>query len=443
MKSIKTLLPTKTVTFLVNICRKYDLKKYSSLKKDGLLNLILTSINNPQVSEKIRSLIKNNGTTALILKNLVDNKNEISYAKLRKEVLKDRSGSAFLGYYKVLRENFIIFEDDSTDDDIVFLPREFTRFTKEVIEKHIKDEEPEEIIITEEEEKASKEISTIDQLLYSKKYMKVESLQEILKNVNLPFSGNKTQIIERILYETKINIEGIIDSLFGKNELREICIGFDLPRSGNKYILIERILGKFPLAKPKRTVKAKAKPLQKATIKVKKEPKAMASSKAQATVVKEVKEESRKEKKPLIDQFKSILNQVELTPSNFKPADKYANKQRNLENSITTALKMAKNLQKELFRGIEIIGETSSNQPTIIVEREDEKLGVSICFFDSTGRMKAIKTKVFDYRFNYGKNLIFYIYDPTGNKFKNEDHVKLKQDVAVIYKRSKDFEKNL
>jgi len=443
MKSLKSLLPTKTVTFLIYICRKYDLKKYSSLKKDGLLNLILTSINNPQVSEKIRSLIKNNGTTALILKNLVDNNNEISYSKLRKEVLKDRSGSAFLGYYKVLTENCIIFEDDSTDDDFVFLPREFTRFTKEVIEKHIKDEEPEEIIITEKEEKALKEISTIDQLLYSKKYMKVESLQEILKNVNLPFSGNKTQIIERILYETKINIEGIIDSLFGKNELREICIGFDLPRSGNKYILIERILGKFPLAKPKRAVKAKAKPLQKATIKVKKEPKAMASSKAQATVAKEVKEESRKEKKPLIAQFKSILNEIPLTPSNFKSTDKYGNKQRNLENSITTGLKVTKNLQKELFGGIEIIDGRSSNQPTIIVERGEEKLGVSIWFFDSTGRMSTIKTKVFDYKYDYGKNLIFYIYDPTGNIFKNENHMKLKQEVAVVYKRSKDFEKNL
>ena len=277
MKSLKKLLPSKTVLILVNICRKYALKNYSSLKKDGLINLILTNINNPQVSETVKSLIKNNGTTALILKNLVDNNNEVSYSVLRKEVLKNRTGSTFLGYYKVLTENFFVFEDDSTEDDTVFLPQEFTRFAKSVIEKHIKDEEAVEIVITEVEEKASRQITTIDQLLYSKKYTKVESLQEILKNINLPFSGNKTQIIERLLDETKIGVEELINSLFGKNELREICIDFGLPRSGNKDVLIERILRKFPLTKSKIEVKLKLKPKKEVVEELIEETKAMSS----------------------------------------------------------------------------------------------------------------------------------------------------------------------
>ena len=114
MKSISELLPSKTVNVLVNICRKYNLRGYSNLKKDELINLIVQTINTPHVNETVKSLIKTNGTTVLILKYLMDNRNEVIYQNLREEVLKNRTGPTFRGYYKILIVGPVLFFNTSS-----------------------------------------------------------------------------------------------------------------------------------------------------------------------------------------------------------------------------------------------------------------------------------------------------------------------------------------
>lgn len=134
MKSIKDLLPEKTVDTLIQICRTYNLKNYAALRKDELINLISQNLNKPQFKEKVQSLIPNNGTTALILKSFIDNKNEISYSNLRREVLKKRADPTFRHYYQELMKNFILFMNESSEDDTLFLPKEFINFAENVLE---------------------------------------------------------------------------------------------------------------------------------------------------------------------------------------------------------------------------------------------------------------------------------------------------------------------
>lgn len=431
------LLPTKTIDILVNICKKYGLRGYSGLKKEGIINLILQNINNPQVSEYIRSLIRNNATTALILKKIVDNKYEISYSTLREEILQDRTSSTFRGYYRLLIENFILFEEDWSDDDLVYLPKEFTHFSKEVIEKHIQDEEAEIIEVSEEDEKEIKSISTLDELLYSKKYTSVEFLQEILKMLEMSYSGNKSQMIERLIYETEADTNNVLNILLSKNELSDMCRDFSLPVSGTKDILIERILNKFPLEKSKKKIIQKEKseldlisdtvPKQTAI--------RMTSYKGKTIEDTYVKEE----KEALMKLIKNTLNIIPLTVSKFKQNDSYNVKQRNLENSIMTALSSIKTIERDQFNGVKIEEMNNQSHPNIRVTREHDVIGISIWYFESNKTMIKIKSKIFDTKSNYPNNLLFYIYDPP-EKFKLEDLQKLEDEAEVIYKRNKDFE---
>jgi len=49
MKSIKDLLPEKKIPTLIHICQMFGLRGYSSLRKDGIINLI---------TEKCENLLK-------------------------------------------------------------------------------------------------------------------------------------------------------------------------------------------------------------------------------------------------------------------------------------------------------------------------------------------------------------------------------------------------
>jgi len=429
MKSIKELLPEKTVDILIQICRTYNLKGYGSLRKDGLINLIIENLNNPQFKETIQSLIPHNGTTALILKSFIDSKNEIGYSKLREEVLKNRSSSAFRHYYQELMTNFMLFENESSDDDTLFLPKEFNNFAKKVIEEKLEEETIEdqvEILSKEEEEKEKKEINTIDRLLYSKKYTDVKTLRNKLKRIEKPFSGNKSQLIENLLYKSEMTVENVIDTIFGKNDLREICLDFDLFVSGYKIELIKRILKKFPPAFPKRIFKRKLKP-KPIKSKERKVP-GMASDKTK----KENKLLPPKLKIPkLKQQIKKLLEDLLLVISKIK-------NQETLEIAVIQTIQQYIN-REAIFKDVKIkIG--GKYEPTILAERHGKIIGISVCYIQKSpkGEIDKTKIKLFDYMETYGKNLIFYIYDSTG-KVNTTEIEKIQKHAEVIFRQRKNF----
>jgi len=100
MKDIKNFLSDKKIPDLIHICKNFGLRGYTKLRKEGIINLINENVRNPQVQETIKYSIPDNGTVALILKNLIDNKNEVKYKDLRNAVLEKRSGSTFRDNYR-------------------------------------------------------------------------------------------------------------------------------------------------------------------------------------------------------------------------------------------------------------------------------------------------------------------------------------------------------
>jgi len=439
MKSIKDLLPEKTVNTLIQICRVYNLKGYSVLKKDDLIVLIIENLKNYQVKENIKSLIPNNGTTALILKSFIDNKNEIGYSNLRREVLKKRSGSAFRHYFQELMINFILFENESSDDDTLYLPKEFNNFAKKVIDEKLEEDIPEdhiEILSKEEEEKEKKEINTIDRLLYSKKYTDVETLSNLLKRLNKLYSGNKSQLIERLLYESEMSVENIIDKIFGKNDLREICIDFNLFFSGNKIELTKRILDKLPPASPKKVFKSKPKPkIVAKKIKSKHErAEIMASRKAEKKLQVIKTKTSKIETEDLTKKVYNFLNKYKLDYMSIT-------KQEILQASVFSAL----NSLNQFIDGFKDARVTRiKKEPLILIEKNNKIIPISVWYFDKnkspTPQKERITHRNMLYNDKYGKELISYIYDP-GSKLDNDTRTMYENLLKLIYKTERQFNK--
>lgn len=97
------------------------------------------------------------------------------------------------------------------------------------------------------------------------------------------------------------------------------------------------------------------------------------------------------------------------------------------------------------YKGVdvdEIKHRTKIIRPTLIAKRDDEKVGISIWHFPNASKSKllTLKGSLYDFKKEYGDNLIFYIYDLTGKAITNEVRKKLEEDTAVIYRTKQSFE---
>ncbi len=434
MKSIIDFLPEKKVPTLIHICQRFGLRGYSNLRKEEIIKLIDDNLNNPQFKENFQFIIPDNGTTALILKTIINNKNEIGYNALREEILQQRSGTTFRDNYRKLLSRYIIFEDEKSDDDIIYLPREFIEPAKLIIEKRIKEDFIEEFIEEEFEEEIideqkKKEIETIEQLLYSKKYATIEGLQFELLSQDMKISGTKNELIQRLLYETKDPIEDIISYLMTKDDLKEICRDFVLPVSGSKDELVERILDKLPPSK----LKEISKPIEL------EEPNLKASKKKTDNLTQEeilelkpYEEEKIPEKLNMKKQINTFLEDIKLD-------------YRTISDIKTLAGQIFSNIQNLKIMNPKYNNTTIERDPKeqlILITQNEETLAISVWYFSkykSPGAQKQkISLNVMTYKTRYSKNLICYIYDPAG-KLSNEDIEMYKQFSQIIHKNERDF----
>lgn len=436
MKSIKEILPEKTIPDLIHICKNLGLRGYTKLRKDGIVNLIGENVKNPQVQETIQYSIPDNGTVAFILKGLIGSKNEVDYSTLRSDVLKNRSSTTFRDNYRVLLAKSFIFEDDSSEEDIVLLPKEFSDIAKDIIQKRIQDSKPEPEIEEEPEEVIDKEILHIDQLLYSKKYTTVSSIQEELMNRNLKTLGTKDQLIERLLYETEEPIKDILNILFGKIELKEICRELELPVSGTKEALIERILERLPPAKTEKSP----------SFKKVAEPQPVAGvasgfaelSPAQSIPLQESEPEQGIEseipEEQEIDIVKLIFNDL----SNAWIDYKTVTDNKSLAGLLNTRLRNLPTL-----RGSDISRtDRSREEPYITVQLEEQNVVISPWYFNKSKgykkQMMRISHELAIYRTQISENVICYIYDPQP-KLSEEDIGIFSLNSQVIRKTERDF----
>lgn len=441
MKSIKELLPIKKVPALIHICQLFGFRGYSNLKKEGIINLIVENIKNPQFKEDLQYLIPNNGTTALILKSLIENKNQIIYKQLRKVVLQERSSSTFRENYRKLLARYIIFEDEESDNDLIFLPKEYTETAKKIVNKKIREISTEEIVEEDDDEelKGKKEIKTIDQLLYSKKYSTIDDLQLVLMSHDLKISGTKIELVERMLYDSNEPIEVIIEYLMSKNDLKDICRDFGLAVSSTKDQLLERILEKLPPAFPEKAFKQSSLETQKVVVNIGDlaEPQIQGFSSTEVNVPVIESREHVKEMK--------VIKEINLKKDLFDLLNQAHLDYRTLSNTKTVAgqiFGLIKNIHllKQEFRNLDI--NRDSKEQVISVKDGDDDLAISVWYFDkhkSPGSQKQkIAFNIMSYKERFGKNLICYIYDPAG-KLSNEDINMFKANARIIHKNERNF----
>lgn len=390
---------------------------------------------NPQVQETIKYSIPDNGTVALILKNLIDNKNEVKYADLRNAVLEKRSGSTFRDNYRTLLAQSFIFEDEKSEEDVLYLPKEFSDIAKEVIKKRIQEEEPELEIeeVVEEKEKEEKIISTIDQLLYSKKYTSVSGIQKELMDRNLKISGTKDQLIERLLYESNEPIQNILGILFGKIELKEICREFNLLISGTKDTLIDRILEKLP---PKHPDKVKL-AVQEVELKEKvmvEEVAGVASGLAEEKISEIQPVQSILEEEPRRKIAEIVFNHLYKAWIDYKTITD----NKSLAGIINTSLRNLPNLRDAEIHRVDKVRE----EPIITIEKEGEAVVIFVWYFDKKkgykAQMQKISLGIMTYSAQISKDLICYIYDPEP-KLSEEDIGTFSSLSLVIRKTEREF----
>lgn len=73
----------------------------------------------------------------------------------------------------------------------------------------------------------------------------MEDLRDLLEEAGLKKSGNKRQLIDRIINETGYTLDYILSWLFKKDPLIEICEKMGLSSTGDKTAIINRILSKL------------------------------------------------------------------------------------------------------------------------------------------------------------------------------------------------------
>ncbi|MGV9203863.1 MAG: SAP domain-containing protein [Promethearchaeia archaeon] len=434
MQKIINILPEKTVSTLKDICRTYDLNGYSRLRKDGLINLIKQNIKNPQFKEKIEELIPQNGTTAFILKPILEGKGHREYSELREEVLKNRSNSSFRTYFQMLLSNFILFESDAEDEDIIYLPDEFRSIAEKIMNENLDAEELEGVEAEEMEGEEPTEIETLDDLLYSKKYTTKKLLKRELEKLELSQSGTKDDLIARLLYESGGNVEDILNQVFAKVDLKEICREYNLFISGTKAELIARIVERLPVSKPNSVYYKKPKRKDKT--------KATSSSKAKP---KEVSQMASGQVKAQSQNTRVPQTEFDLSEEIFTALDDFSldinsiSKQASLESTIFSFLKNLKNFKEE-FKNIEI--KRDPKEPVLVLSDGENKVAITVYFFYKGRGISPQRRKISDnllsYQSKYSKDLIYYVYDPN-ERLKVEDVEMFRNNIKFIYRTERQF----
>ncbi len=96
-------------------------------------------------------------------------------------------------------------------------------------------------------------ITTLDQLLNSDKYSETSNIWRYMDKMKLDTSGNKSQLVDILLYESGISPSEILTKLFTYNNLEYICRNNNFNASGNKQALINTLLDKLPFLNPDKT----------------------------------------------------------------------------------------------------------------------------------------------------------------------------------------------
>jgi hypothetical protein len=236
------------------------------------------------------------------------------------------------------------------------------------------------------------QLKTINQLIYSSHFVKIDSLINFLKSIGKPVSSNKSQIIKDLFYKYKIPPVTLINSIFAKSDLRKVCKFLELPYSGVKHILIERLLERLPLDQI---------PLK----------------------------DKKKNRDSLKDYILRKLNEIKLIASKITGKTDLVNA---FKNAVIN-LRVRSSIKFE-------ITEKVNKDPVIMYKENTHNVYVTVWFISNkkardlsslNGRLLA------DYK-NFERNIIYYIYDST-NKCTPDELELINGYVETVIKTQRDF----
>ena len=227
-----------TLEELREIARLRGLRGYSSLNKGELIEFIAQNIARKDATMEVLEEISD--SMKFLLDIIASSKGyEIPYFELREKFKKKYSDTTFYKALNSLKSLGLIYEYWEDDESFVTIPLEIAKFIKPPVR--------------EKEEKTKEEkISSLQDIL---NYASVEDLKYLLEEAGLKKSGNKTELIDRIINETGYTPDYILSWLFTKDELIEICRKMGLSSTGDKTTIINKILGEIgfkEIKKPKK-----------------------------------------------------------------------------------------------------------------------------------------------------------------------------------------------
>jgi len=227
-----------TLEELREIARLRGLRGYSTLNKGELIEFIAQNIARKDATIEVLEEIS--GSMKFLL-NIVANSEgyEIPYFELKEKFKKKYSDTTFYNALNSLKSLGLIYEYLEDDESFVTIPVEIAKFIKPAVKEVEKEVEEE-------------KITSLQDVL---NYASLEDLRDLLEEAELKKSGNKKQLIERIINETGYTPDYILSQLFTKDELIEICRMMDLPSTGDKTTIINRILSEIgfkEVRKPKK-----------------------------------------------------------------------------------------------------------------------------------------------------------------------------------------------
>lgn len=381
---LKDLLGMSTLNELKAIARNLGVRGYTKLKKDGLVDLLVTSMQDPQSLEAALALLTRSGQHMVSI--LVEKKGELEYYKLLKEFSQQWSKSTFYKAYRDLLDTGLIYEywpDDETT--LAIVPEEIIpnlEMLLGVTEATVAEEE-EEL----EEEDLEEEIQYLDDFL-SIFTTKVD-LQGLLAQASVRTSGVKSELVTRLLYESGISPEEILDALFSKGILKEICREIGQPVSGTKPDLIQRILKHLPTEHERKVVEPEKAPVL-----------------AQKTKVKAIPREEK-----LMDEVLDILDNIPI--GEIALSRKVGDKEKDIERMVLTALQTGFRNRPVEIKG-QAVGVVGKKIIIPDITIDYNKICIEIKYISDTADAHRAIGQAANYADSYG-DVILYVYDPNAN----------------------------
>jgi hypothetical protein len=266
MQSLEESLNLKNVSELKDIAREHNISGFSSLKKAELITLLTQNMKSKDFYENLREKLID--TMLIFLDIILEKGNSKKYSELKIDFLDFRSASTFYKIYNQLSFYGLTFEEESDKGDtFIYIPKELVSSLRKLTNEKIKRIEQEETDSELDEKEVESDLSlyvsflSMEELLESS-YLPEENIKKSCINNNIKIEGSKKGLINRLLYDSKIDLEDLLDQLFSKIILQEICVNLQITKSGTKPTIIKRIIEKLPLQKAKivkKVTRAKAK----------------------------------------------------------------------------------------------------------------------------------------------------------------------------------------